>query len=262
MPRTWHDRHAVNKIEDDDTKSLYRSIVADKKPYFMRYIYPALMKQYNNYIKNTERNALREFQMTVSEMKRLPYEELTDRQKEFLRYYDLRIPVGVSDCVMNKICRRFENEFDCFIKKHSTLNTFDYQFMKSDVEYSYAQYKEIKKIYNGYNQRLRSYTIYANQERIDAGDLNSEISIMNDEFKRDCNIVCPNKEVLCGIILDICYTKNSTKRFAWSMCGAEIIQNLLAKNDYTINFPTLDKDGDIEYCSNKYSLKSKKVEVG
>ena len=47
MPRTWHDRHAANKIEDDELRDFYRSIVADKKPYFMRYIYPVLMKQYN-----------------------------------------------------------------------------------------------------------------------------------------------------------------------------------------------------------------------
>ena len=58
MPRTWHDRHAANKIEDDELREFYRSIVADKKPYFMRYIYPALMKQYNQYIKNTNRNCL------------------------------------------------------------------------------------------------------------------------------------------------------------------------------------------------------------
>ena len=36
MPRTWHDRHAANKIEDDELRDFYRSIVADKKPYFMR----------------------------------------------------------------------------------------------------------------------------------------------------------------------------------------------------------------------------------
>ena len=38
MPRTWHDRHAANKIEDDELRDFYRSIVADKKPYFMRYL--------------------------------------------------------------------------------------------------------------------------------------------------------------------------------------------------------------------------------
>ncbi len=55
MPREWHDRHSVNLIEDTDTRRFYLKLVADKKPYFMRLIYPALMKQYNTYIKNTNK---------------------------------------------------------------------------------------------------------------------------------------------------------------------------------------------------------------
>ena len=104
MPRTWHDRHAANKIDDDELREFYRSIVADKKPYFMRYIYPALMKQYNQYIKNTNRNCLREFQMTVDELRLIPSDELTERQSDFLRYYDYRMPVGTGACVLTKIC--------------------------------------------------------------------------------------------------------------------------------------------------------------
>ena len=52
MPRDWHDKHAVNKIESTAQRDFFRSIVASRKPYFMRYIYPSLMKEYNTYIKN------------------------------------------------------------------------------------------------------------------------------------------------------------------------------------------------------------------
>lgn len=261
MPRTWHDRHSVNKIEDDDIREFYRNIVADKKPYFMRYIYPALMKQYNTFIKNTNKNALREFNMTVDEMINLPFSELTDRQAEFLRYYKYRLPVGVGDCVMNKICKRFEEEFDGYIGKRNSEIKFDYRFMKNNSEYSYPQYSAIRKLYDDYNQRLRSYAIFADNERIDEYESNSEIMVMNTEFKKECSIICPNRDVLCNIILDICYTRSSTKRFAWNMCGAEIIHNLLLQNNNTISFPVIDKDGDIEYCCNKFSVVSKKIEV-
>lgn len=260
MPRSWHDRHAANKMDDTD-RDFYRSIVADKKPSFMRYIYPALMKQYNTYIKNTNKNALREFQMTVDELKSIPEDRRTVRQNEFLKYYQYRMPVGTGECVMNKICLRFENEFDGYIRKHNNRVKFDYNFMRSNAEYSRAQYNAIKKLYDDYNQRLRSYIIFADHERIDDCDSYSEISIMNNEFKKECSIICPNRDILCNIILDICYTRSSTKRFAWSMCGTEIIHNLLSINDNTISFPTIDKDGDIEYCCNRFSIKSKKVEV-
>lgn len=261
MPRAWHDKHTVNKIEDEDVKIFYRSIVADKKPYFMRYIYPALMKQYNTYIKNTNKNALREFQMTVDEMMAMPFEELNDKQRDFLRYYNYRLPVGMSECVMNKICRRFEEEFDGHIKKHNLSIRFDYTIMKNDSKYSRSQYNIIKKMYEEYNKRLQSYMVFANYERVDENEVALEIAVMDDDFQKECLSVCSNEQILCNLILDICYTKKSTKKFAWSMCGKAIIHNLLARNGYAISFPTIDPNGDIKYCGERYVVKTKEIEV-
>lgn len=261
MPKSWHDRHAANKIENEQERDFYRSIVADKKPYFMRYIYPALMRQYNTYIKNTNRNALREFQMTVDDLKKIPHNELTDRQKDFLRYYNYRMPVGVNDCIMNKICRRFEDEFDGYIAKHNTDVKFDYTIMRGDADYSNSQFNAIKRLYDDFNKRLRDYAVFVCYERVDECDSFMEMSVMNDGFKRECDIICQNKESLCNIILDLCYTKSSTKRFAWSMCGQDIIHNLLSKNNNTISFPVIDQEGDVEYCGERFSVISKQIEV-
>ena len=259
MPRLWYDRHAANKSEGD--AKFQRNIVADKKPYFMRYIYPMLSKQYNTYIKNTDKNALREFQMTVAELKAIPKSDLTERQEEFLRYYDFRMPVGINPCVMNKICWRFEDEFDGHIGKHNSAIKFDYSIMRSEDEYTTKQFNSIKRLYDDYNKRLASYAIFADYERIDDCDSFIALSVMNDEFRKECYKICPNKNTLCNIILDICYTRNSTKRFAWSMCGSEIIHNLLQRNDNQISYPTLDSDGDIEFCENKFIVETIKIEV-
>ncbi|MBQ0014762.1 MAG: hypothetical protein KBS82_05520 [Oscillospiraceae bacterium] len=261
MPRNWHDIHVVNKMEDGEEKSFYRSIVADKKPYFMRYIYPALSKDYNTYIKNTNKNSLREFGITVDELKNIPECNRTDRQNEFLRYYDLRIPVGVGDCVMNRICRKIEDYFDGYVGKHNSEYKFDYTIMKNNSEYSVAQYNAIRKLYDEYNKKLRGYTVFAEYEKIEESDFKNEIAVMNDEFKRECEATCPNVDILSNIVLDICYTRSATKRFAWNICGNAIINNLLRNNDYTINFPMIDENGTIEYCANKFSLNKKVLEV-
>lgn len=259
MPRLWYDRHAANKSEGD--AKFQRSIVADKKPYFMRYIYPMLSKQYNTYIKNTDKNALREFQMTVAELKAIPKSDLTERQEEFLKYYDFRLPVGVNPCVMNKICWRFEDEFDGHIGKHNSAIKFDYSIMRSEDEYTTKQFNSIKRLYDDYNKRLVNYAIFADYERIDDCDSFATLSVMNDEFRKECYKICPNASMLCNIILDICYTRSSTKRFAWNMCGSEIIHNLLIKNDNKISYPTLDCDGDIEFCGNKFIVETTEFEV-
>ena len=262
MPREWYDRHAVNKIEAQDKRDLYRRIVADKKPYFMRYIYPALMKQYNTYIKNTERNALREFQMTVSELKSIPIGEATDRQRDFIRYYDYRMPVGVHDCVMNRICRRFEEEFDGYTGRHNSSTSFDYTIMRSGADYTPRQYNSIKRLYEDYNKRLASYSVFADYERVDDCDSYVALSVMNEDFRAECAKICPNNKTLCNIILDICYSRNSTKRFAWGMCGTEIIHNLLEANDSLISFPIISEHGDFHYCGDTYDIETTRITIG
>lgn len=259
MPREWHDRHSVNMIEDPEKRRFYLSLVADKKPYFMRIIYPALMKQYNTYIKNTNKNAMREFQMTIDELSAIPRSQQTERQRDFLRYYKNRMPVGIHNCVMNRICRRFEKEFDGYLGRHNSENQFDYSIMKSGAEYSRSQFNAITKLYENYNRRLRNYAVFANYERVDEYDTFTRMMEMREDFVQECAKVCPNRFALCDIVLDICYQRSSTKRFAWEMCGEEIIQNLLNRNNGTISYPTLDQEGDIVYCGNKFSVKQEQI---
>lgn len=259
MPRTWHDYHAINQMEDVTKRQLYRSIVVDKKPYFMRYIYPPLMKQYNTYIKNTNKNALREFQLTIPELLSMPDDELSDRQKEFLRYYSIKMPVGVNDCVVNRICRIFEEKFDRNMGNCSSALNFDYRIMRGDAEYTTDQYYAIKKLYTDYNKRLKNYAVFNYYEKVDEYDAARELASMSEEFRKECDKICPNSSSLCNIILDLCYTKSFTKRFAWNMCGAEIIHNLLCKNGWSISYPVISDDGEIEYGGNRFKVMTKKI---
>lgn len=260
MPREWHDRHSVNQIEDIDRRRFYLSIVADKKPYFMRYIYPALMKQYNTYIKNTNKNSLREFHMTINELYNIPRDERTDRQNDFLRYYEARMPVGTNDCVMNRICRKFEEAFDGYIGSHNDGVEFDYNIMKSGAEYTRSQLNSISRLYDEYNKRLQSYAIFSKYERIDECDAYMRMSEMKSEFEQECAKVCTDKLALCDIILDVCYKKSSTKKFAWEMCGHEIIRNIAMNKGWMMHYPTLDSDGEIEYGGNRFTVADKRME--
>jgi len=259
MPRVWYDRHSLGDIEDDEKRSVYRSILADRKPYFMRYIYPDLMKQYNTYMDNTKKNALREFRMTVDELRKIPYSDLTERQKEFLRYYDMQMPVGTGDCVMNKICRRFENEFGSEGRKSIAKKDFDSSIMKSDAEYTALQFNNIRKLYEEYNRNLKDYCSYAHAERIDTDESMSSLMTMREQFMRECAAACPDERILCNIVIDLCYKKNGTKKFAWDMCGRQIIKNLMNKNGGAVSYPVKDADGDISYCGEKFSVKTFKI---
>lgn len=261
MPREWYDTHSVYKIQDDEKRSFYREIVADRKPYFMRYVYPQLKKQYRTYQKNADMNALREFDMTVPELLQKPFDELTDEQVEFLRYYRADLPVGTGDCVMNIICRKFEDEFDGWMTKTNAATTFDYTVLKSDAPYTTKKFYEIKRLYEEYNHKVQQYKVFMNYERVDKYDAVNELRVMNREFRRECYEICPNEDSLCNIVLDLCYKRTATKKFAWDMCGNVIVKNLLRKNNYTVQFPEMCADGDIQYCGNKFKITSTRIEV-
>lgn len=261
MPKTWHDRHEAGRMEDSSARNMYKRIVADKKPYFMRYIYPALMKQYNTYITNTDRNALREFQMTVSELENIQADKLTERQAEFLKYYRLRMPVGMGDCVMNRICRKFEDAFDGYIGRHNASVKFDYRIMRSDAVYMQKQYYAIMKLMGEYNKKVSNYIVFADYERVDEYDSFTALSTMDEEFRTECSMICPDSRALCNILLDLCYTKSATKRFAWNMAGEAIIRNLLDRSGGIIRFPTLCEEGGLVYSGKRFTVGVKQTEV-
>lgn len=254
MPREWHDRHSVNTIEDVSARRVALELVADKKPYFMRYIYPVLMRQYNTYIANTNKNCMREFGVTVDELRSVPATKRTGRQDDFLRYYEKSMPVGLGDCVMNIICRKIEDKFNGFYRSVRKKTGFDYSIMKSGRSYSRKQYDSIYRIYNDYQQQLKMYSAFVQYEHIDDCSAAQDRQTMVASFQEECAIVCPDRFALCDIILDICYKRSATKAFAWDMCGNEIIQNLLAHNKGIIHFPTANDSGLIHFHGEKFSV--------
>lgn len=261
MPNYWYDFHAVNKIEDYSERDFQRSIVADRKPYFMIYIYPNVKKEYRTFQDNVKKNSYRYFNDTIDNVIALPDEERTAQMNEFIRHYNRRMPVGMGNCVMNRICWRFEDRFDGCIKKYNEENEFDYTIMRSDCEYTSRQFYAIKKLYDEFVKRQTNYRVFVDYEKVDKVDSSAEIDVMKDEFQRECSAVCSNEDMLCNIILDICYRKMSTRKFAWAMCGHTIIRNLLRNCGGMISYPVKDENGEVEFGGNRFTIMTKKVEA-
>ena len=171
------------------------------------------------------------------------------------------MPVGVGGCLMNKICCIFEDEFDEFVARNTKQHQFDYRFMRTDAEYTTRQFNAVKQLYEEYCKRRQNFEVYKTYERVDKDDALATYSIMNEEFIRECSIACPNEDALCNIVLDLCYTKARSKSFAWCIAGRTIVKNLIAKNGGCITYPSIDPNGDIYYCGNRFTVKRINVEV-
>lgn len=265
MPKEWYDRGANRFLDEDTTETMERKefnlrILADKKPYFMRYIYPDLMSKYNTYIKNTNKKCIREFRQTVSELLSKPPESLTPEEKNFINYYTQRMPVGIHDCVMNKICKRFEREFDDYFSESPSSCEFDYTFMKSGIEYTPLQFEAILKLYKRYSKRLQEYLQVSKDERIDNDEITARRNLLIYDFRTECEKVCSNTSQLCDIVLDLCYQRSDSKQFCWDMCGEDIIENLLERNGRKLKYPSLCGTGDIKFCGKRFEIKEKSVQ--
>lgn len=242
MPKYWYNRAAnlPNDEDDDETaakKEFNLRIVADKKPYFMIYVYPDLRKQYKDYVKNVNAKCFRISRCSIDEL--YAKQNRTKEENSLIEYYERFMPVGKNPCVINRICWLFENEFDGYLSQKREQPTFDYTILKTDATYSQYAYKKVEAIYSDYVKRVAKYQTDIRKRR-KKGDL--ELSLMDrkifiDDFRRECEIACSNEKELCNIVLDLCYTKETSKQFAWDVCGDIIIQNLLEKNNNLIHYP-------------------------
>lgn len=236
---------------------LNRKILADKKPYFMKYIYPKASHEYEEYIRNNKDKCIMQFGMTLDEL--ISKKTKSKEEEKFIYFYYKKIPLGMSDCIINRICWKIENRFDNVFEESKT--EFDYSILKSDIEYSNELYKKVSKIYEEYKIHLSNYTKQCKRHRVKSKERNIMRYVMKETFKRACYLICPSEELLGNIVLDLCYTTNNSKQFAWDICGDVFIKNLLRKNNYMINYPTANRDGDIIFNGEKFSMEKCEIKV-
>ena len=93
---------------------------------------------------------------------------------------------------------------------------------------------------------------------IEVKGLNGKKKI-KDVFIDECNKICPNAEVLANIVVDLCYTSNKNKTFAWDVAGEQIFNNVLKNNGYIMQYPIKDEHGDIEFCGKRFSLYTQQI---
>ena len=214
------------------------------------------MKEYSDFISKSNKNCIMRFGITISELQ--CKENKTEEEINFLKWYDIKMPLSIKPSVMNQICWKIENIFDNY-KVTETLNNFDYKILMTDKKYSKGRYDAIKKLYIVYNNKIKEQSQLYNTNKVNKEEKKIFRQVFIEQFKCRAYELCNDAEELCNIVVELCYKNNNSKQFAWDICGDIIINNLLKNNNYKISYPVLDKNGDIEFGGEKFTMITKEV---
>ena len=261
IPKEWlQSRFSKPKDGDDEDtlrkKEIDYNIAAEIKPWFFIYRYSQLKSELDKYMKSVKSNCKIRFGKTLDDL--YASDSRTEEEEAFIYNYEKYMPISRAHGTMNRICWKIEDEF----KTTNVLPDveFDRSILKSDAEYSQEEFDAIKSVYDEYNKNMQIFLKGVRKNDSDKTERDVIVSQLKNEFANICYSICPNSQVLTNIVIDICYTSNKNKSFAWDMCGEDIFNNILQNNGGSIQFPIKDDNGDIEFCGNMFSLFTKRMD--
>ena len=216
MPAYWYNLGACG-----DDKRL-QSLCAYRKPYFMIYVYDETKKQYKQYVKESNAKCYAIYKCSIQELSEK--ENLTDEQKEFLFWYERKMPVGIGNCSMNKICRYVESQLDGYKSQLHKNSTFDYNKLKVKRRCTEEHRQALKELEQYYCECISEYK----KKRMFYDKM-----LANENRKYLCHSVCkkaaeicPNDDERMNIILDMTYGYKGNRQFCWDCIGKLIIKRL------------------------------------
>lgn len=251
MPSFWTKYTKIlseDSAEEVTRKEFLNSLIADKRPYFMKYLYPHYKKDYNKFIYDFD---LYSYAVFGFEFDKIP-DELKDdeRYKELVEYRNKKCTLIDSPCIMNRICHYMEKELKDIKRKNKNCdcelifeklynNTIDIDFSKLELLI------EKKKEYDDFKKTKQLST--------------SEFSTYEQYYKNlrnDClEKVSSDIKELANLAVYICYKLNPSKpkNFCWDVFGCGIVENLKEKTT-SVHVPCLNESGEVYYLGEHYTM--------
>lgn len=260
IPKEWLDANKFKIVDGDSEeiikeKTINANIAADIRPWFFIYRYSEIKADLDKYIKAVRSNCKIRFGKDLEALYKT--ENKTEEEQDFIYYYEKYMPVSRAPGTMNKICWRIEDEFQSTNVLPNVK--FDYSILKSDHQYTADEFNAILALYDEYNKNMQLFLKGSKRNDSTKEEREAFTQQLKESFTDACYMVCPNTDVLTNILVDICYVSNKSKSFAWDIAGENIFNNVLRNNNNIIQYPVKDKDGDIEFCGNRFSLFTQKI---
>ena len=260
MPKHW--TKTVKKKPDGIDSTVFNfinSIVADRKPYFFRYLYPKENAKYMEYRKKENDYCEEQFFRTLDELLALPDSELSTSElnykyNKYLRY----IPLIDHGGRMNKVCHYMEDhlvEIKRLRRKHTSEDVLNLMHSGNNQNFCDEDVALMNEFYLAYKKAKEKFK---KSQRNDFDDSNSATNTFNTKVKdireQISEKISLSVEYQCDLAIYISYElhPSRTKDFCWELFGNQIIKNIECNSSTPALLPVPAKDGDIEYLGKKY----------
>ncbi|WP_299831275.1 hypothetical protein [uncultured Metabacillus sp.] len=263
FPSEWKKREYI--YEDDlpeiKQQKYYRnSLIANRKPYFMIYVYDRIKNDYREYKKKCERTCKEKFGCTLNQL--LSKKDKTKQESYYVSEYYRRMPVIKNQSVMNVLCNMIES-VDFKYKRPKNNENVEEMFellFDSEIEINKDKLNDLNDLYIKFSKK-RNFKVKNNtMNSIDFSmDQENEKDRMIDEFydeiRNEAYSICSNEKELANHLVYLLYKlkPNEPKDFVWSIGTDGLLEILESKSDMVIEMPFYDETGE-EYLGKKYKL--------
>lgn len=274
FPKEWKSKDYKKEGDSEEiqiAKSFRNSLVANKKPYFMIYIYEGLYKLYKSYRKNQNLVCKEIFNMNFNN---LQYKkDKTDEERKFIKNYYYHSPVLLTDSLMNRLCKAVETvDFDIKFKDYknidiTVINDLIPILKDNSIEHNEDTFNKVLNLYKKYirknnikplNDKITNFLSDEDDSydiEIDDDSKENFYDILYTEIRNEAYEICSNAKELANYGVDICYKlyPDKPKDFVWNICREGLMDNIYKNKSKKIEVPCHDKEG-IEYLGKNYKL--------
>lgn len=271
IPKYWTKKQKIDYENDTQEeiqeKQFNNRIVADKKPYFMGYIYPKMLEDHKKYQRKNNIKAIRKFGKNINDL--LATEDKDEQEKHMVMMYNRYQPTLKNKCAMNELCSYIERaDFDLKYFKAKKEDEFDYKKLLSKdyiVRPRSMLYQRVDSIIKKYKGKLQDINFSTNllmnsdMSKKDIEEFVKEISFVNYLYflEKDIERIGINTSEVYNYFVEMIYSKyKQGYGILWDIFSADILKML---NKGKMIIPVEKKDGDISYFGKRYSLMEVKI---
>ena len=251
FPKHWTQYQKINEDDSPEEKArkeFENRLVIDKRPEFMRYLYPKYNKEYKSFLSDFNRYSYAKFGKAVDEL--TSKDKTRPEVQEMLAYYDKKNPLLETNGVMNRLSRHMQKELKGIKNTKGKCDNsiiFDKLYNES-IELDEELLDKMRAIRQEYydfkKERQLATSEFSTYEQFYKSLRNKAMEGISSDIKEVANLA-----------VYLCYKEfeHKPKDFCWDVFGAGIVENLKVSHE-TVNVPHLSFDGEVEYLGDRYTF--------